>query len=359
MKFLTEYRNKEIALTFSRKIKRIAKNKWIIMEICGSQTHTILRDGIDLLLPKNVILVHGPGCPVCVTPLEMIDYACELSLRNDIILCSYGDMLRVPGTKGSLNDAKAKGGNVKIVYSSLDALEIARKTPDRKIVFFAIGFETTTPMNAKAIEIAKKKKINNFYVLASQVRVPPAIIAILNSPNCEIKGFLAPGHVCTIMGYEEYEPIAEKYRVPIVVTGFEPLDLLEGIYLLIKALEQRKYEVINQYKRSVRREGNIEAKKSIFKIFETGDMKWRGIGIIPDSGFVLKKEYQRFDARNLISEKISSEENELCIAAEILQGKKKPTDCSAYRKICTPENPLGAPMVSSEGACAAYYKYGK
>ncbi len=359
MKFLTEYRNKEIALAFSKKIKRIAKNKWVIMEICGSQTHTILRDGIDLLLPENVILVHGPGCPVCVTPLEIIDYAHELSLRKDVILCSYGDMLRVPGTKGSLNDAKAKGGDVKMVYSPLDALEIAKNNPDKKIVFFAIGFETTTPMNAKAIEIAEKEKIENFYVLTSQVRVPPAIEAILNSPGCEIKGFLAPGHVCTVMGYEEYEPITEKYNVPIVVTGFEPLDMLEGIYLLIKALEEKNYTVINQYKRSVRREGNKEAKKTILKIFETGDMRWRGIGVIPDSGFVLKQRYKKFDARNLLADKIKSEENKLCIAAEILQGKKKPTDCSAYRRICTPENPLGAPMVSSEGACAAYYKYGK
>ncbi len=359
MKFLSEYRNKEIAYALSQKIKQIAKNKWVIMEICGSQTHTILRDGIDSLLPENVILVHGPGCPVCVTPLEMIDYAYELSLRKDIILCSYGDMLRVPGTKGSLNDARIKGGNIKMVYSSLDALEIARKNSDKKIVFFAIGFETTTPMNAKAIEIAEKENINNFYVLASQVRVPPAITVILTSPGCEIKGFLAPGHVCTVMGYEEYEPIAEKHKVPIVVTGFESLDLLEGIYLLIKSLEGKNYKVINQYKRSVKREGNIFAKKTIFKVFETGDMKWRGIGIIHNSGFVLKERYKKFDARNLIFEKMKSEENKMCIAAEILQGKKKPTDCSAYRKICTPENPLGTPMVSTEGACAAYYKYGK
>ena len=359
MKFLSEYRNREIAKHLSLKIRDIAKNKWVIMEICGSQTHTILRDGIDSLLPENVILVHGPGCPVCVTPLEVIDYSYELSLREDVILCSYGDMLRVPGTRGSLHTARAKGGNVRMVYSSLDALDIARENPDKKIVFFAIGFETTTPMNAKAIEIAKEENINNFYVLISQVRVPPAIEAILNSPGCEINGFLAPGHVCTVMGYEEYEPIAKRYKVPIVVTGFEPLDLLEGIYLLIKALEEGKYEVINQYRRSVKREGNIEAKKIIFKVFEIGDMKWREKGTIPNSGFILKEEYKKFDARNLLHEKITSEENKMCIAAEILQGKKKPTDCSAYKKICTPENPLGAPMVSSEGACAAYYKYGK
>lgn len=359
MRFISEYKNRKIAEILLKKIKETAKNKWIIMEVCGSQTHTILEEGIDTLLPENIILVHGPGCPVCVTPIEIIDYAYNLSLREDIILCSYGDMLRVPGTNGSLQDAKAKGGNIKMVYSSLDAIDIAIKNPDKKIVFFAIGFETTTPMNAKAIEIAEKNNIKNFYVLTSQVRIPPAMEAILNSPNCEINGFLAPGHVCTVMGYEEYEPIAEKYKVPIVVTGFEPLDLLEGIYLLIKALEEKNYKVINQYKRSVKREGNINAKKMIFKIFEIGDMKWRGIGIIKNSGFFLKNEYKRFDALNLIKEESISKENEICIGAEILQGKKKPVDCPAYKKICNPENPLGALMVSSEGACAAYYKYGK
>lgn len=359
MKFISEYKNKEIAKILLERIKKSLRNKWVIMEICGSQTHTILENGIDTLLPENLILVHGPGCPVCVTPIEIIDIAYNLSLREDVILCSYGDMLRVPGTNGSLLDAKAKGANIKMVYSSIDALQIAISNPFKKVVFFAIGFETTTPMNAKAIEIAHKKNINNFYVLISQVRVPPAIEAILNSPYCEINGFLAPGHVCTVMGYEEYEPIAEKYKVPIVVTGFEPLDLLEGIYLLVKALEEKKYEVINQYKRSVKREGNLKAKEEIFNIFEIGDAKWRGIGIIPKSGFVLRKEYKRFDAMNLVNEKTFSRENEICIGAEILQGKKKPFDCPAYKKICTPENPLGALMVSSEGACAAYYKYGK
>jgi hydrogenase expression/formation protein HypD len=359
MKFISEYKNREIAKILLEKIEKTLKNKWIIMEICGSQTHTILENGIDTLLPENLILVHGPGCPVCVTPIEIIDIAYNLSLREDVILCSYGDMLRVPGTYGSLLDAKAKGANIKMVYSSIDAIKIAISNPFKKVVFFAIGFETTTPMNAKAIEIAYEKNINNFYVLISQVRVPPAIEAILNSPYCEINGFLAPGHVCTVMGYKEYEPIAEKYKVPIVVTGFEPIDLLEGIYLLVKALEEKRYEVINQYKRSVKREGNLKAKEQIFKIFEIGDMKWRGIGVIPKSGFVLKKEYKKFDAINLINEKYFSKENEICIGAEILQGKKKPFDCPAYKKICTPENPLGALMVSNEGACAAYYKYGK
>jgi len=331
------------------------------MEICGGQTHTIIKYGIDEMLPDKINIVHGPGCPVCVTPLEIIDKAIEIASTPGVIFCSFGDMLRVPGSKKDLFTVKSEGGDVRIVYSPLDAVKIAMKNPDKKVVFFAIGFETTAPANAMAVWRAKELGLKNFFALVSHVRVPPAIITILESPWNMINGFIAAGHVCTVMGYEEYEPIAEKYKVPIVVTGFEPVDILQGIFMLIKQLEEGRHEVENQYKRSVRREGNIPAKQLIFKVFEIADMKWRGIGLIPNSGFKLKEEFSEFDAEKVFSEisTIKTEESSLCISGYVLQGVKKPSDCPAFGTLCTPLNPLGAPMVSSEGACAAYYNYGR
>ncbi|MEO0271281.1 MAG: hydrogenase formation protein HypD [candidate division WOR-3 bacterium] len=361
MKYLSEFREASKTKLFIEKTKSIAREKWTIMEVCGSQTHSILSSGIDELLPPNITLVHGPGCPVCVTPKEIIDTAILLSKKKDTILFTYGDMLRVPGSKESLFKAKGDGAKIKMVYSPFEVIEFAKNNQEKKCVFLGIGFETTTPSHASVILKARELNLKNFFVLLSQFRVPPALEAILKDPFNKIQGFLAPGHVCTVMGIEEYIPISEKYKVPIVVTGFESVDLAEGIFMLIQMLERSENAVKIQYKRSCKPEGNLKAKEIMKKVFKIGPQKWRGIGLIPDSGWILREEFREFDALNLLKEKIEEieETKEGCIAALILQGKKKPFECSLFGKDCTPLNPLGAPMVSSEGACAAYYKYKK
>ncbi len=360
MRFIDEYRDAESAKKYSDAIKKITTHWWTIMEICGGQTHAIVKFGIDVLLPDKITLVHGPGCPVCVTPVELINKAIEIASRPNVIFCSFGDMLRVPGTEKDLLSVKASGGNVKIVYSPLDAVKIASKNPDKEVVFFAVGFETTAPANAMAVYQAKKQGIKNFSILVSHVLVPPAMEAILSSPDCRVQGFLAAGHVCTVMGYKEYHPLAKKYKVPIVVTGFEPLDILQGIYMCIKQLEEGRYEVENQYSRTVQEKGNEPAQSLIKQVFKIVPRKWRGVGEIPQSGLGLNDEFVEYDAERKFSvEDITAEESPECIAGLVLQGLKKPHDCSAFGTICTPEKPLGAPMVSSEGACAAYYRYRK
>ena len=360
MKFVDEFRDGKAARKLSAEIKSVVTKPWQIMEICGGQTHSILKYSIEELLPEEINLIHGPGCPVCVTPLELIDKAVAIAQREDVIFTSFGDMLRVPGSKHDLLSIKAKGGNVKMVYSPLDALKIAQNNPDKKVVFFAVGFETTAPANAMSVIEAKRRGIKNYSILCSHVLVPPAIEALLSSKNNNIQGFLAAGHVCAVMGYNEYFPIAEKYNVPIVVTGFEPIDILQGILLTVKQLEDGKSEVQNQYSRVVTKEGNLSAQKLLEEVFERTDRKWRGIGNIPSSGFKLKDEYSDYDAEKIFKvENIETKESSLCIAGEVLQGIKKPVECSAFGKECTPERPLGAPMVSTEGACAAYFHYGK
>ncbi len=360
MKYLDEYRDPAAAQQLKAAIRKVATRPWTIMEVCGGQTHTIVKYGIDELLPAGIELVHGPGCPVCVTPLELIDKATEIASRPGVIFCSFGDMLRVPGSRKDLFAVKAAGGDVRIVYSPLDCLKIAEQNPERTVVFFAVGFETTAPANAMAVWQAARRGFKNFAVLVSHVLVPPAIRAILSAPNNRVQGFLAAGHVCTVMGYEEYPPIAEEFHVPIVVTGFEPLDLLEGIYRCVSLLEQRRFEVDNQYSRAVRREGSLPAQKLIRDVFEVTDRKWRGIGTIPQSGFRLRAAYSEFDAElRFAVERIEVEESKSCISGLILQGLKKPHQCPAFAKTCTPLTPLGATMVSSEGACAAYYNYGR
>ena len=360
MKYVDEYRDIELVRNLSRKIHEVTRGNWTIMEICGGQTHAIMKYSIGEFLPEKIQLVHGPGCPVCVTPLEIIDKAIRIAQREDVIFCSYGDMLRVPGSEKDLLNVKAEGGDVRILYSPLDALKIAVDNPGKQVVFFAIGFETTAPANAMAVKEAKRKGITNFSILSSHVLVPPAMEAILSSPKNKIQGFLAAGHVCTVMGYEEYLPIASKYMVPIVVTGFEPVDILQGIYRVILQLEKGSAEVENAYGRVVTREGNLQAKKLLTEVFEHADMKWRGIGNIPDSGFRLSPEYETYNAEDIFDVgHIVQQESELCIAGEVLQGLKKPADCPAFGAACKPEHPLGAPMVSSEGACAAYYRFKK
>lgn len=360
MKFIDEYRDADAAKKYSDAIWKITTKPWTIMEICGGQTHSIVKYGIDELLPGKITLVHGPGCPVCVTPVELINKALEIAAKPDVIFCSFGDMLRVPGTEKDLLSVKASGGNVKTVYSPLDALNIARNNPDIEVVFFAVGFETTAPANAMAVHQAKKQGVKNFSILVSHVLVPPAMEAILSSLECRVQGFLAAGHVCTVMGYNEYNPIAKKYKVPIVVTGFEPLDILQGIYMCIKQLEESRYEVENQYSRTVQEKGNLPAQDLIKQVFKVVHRKWRGVGEIPQSGLGLNDEYIEYDAERKFSvENITAEESPECIAGLVLQGLKKPHDCSAFGTKCTPEKPLGAPMVSSEGACAAYYRYRK
>lgn len=360
MKYLSEFRDYKSAKILAKKISDVTKHNWKIMEICGGQTHSILKYSIDELLPEKITLIHGPGCPVCVTPLEMIDKAIKIASRNDVIFTSFGDMLRVPGSELDLLSVKANGGDVRMVYSPLDAVKIAQANPDKKIVFFAVGFETTAPANAMAVLTAKNLGLKNFSILCSHVLVPPAIEALMSGFNSNINGFLAAGHVCTVMGYEEYIPISEKYKIPIVVTGFEPIDILQGIYRCVNLLEEGKPIVDNQYSRAVRREGNPEAKRIIKEVFEVTNRKWRGIGLIPNSGYKLREEFSEFDAEKIFElEDISVEESEICIAGEVLQGLKTPLECPAFGKECTPENPLGAPMVSSEGACAAYFHYKK
>jgi len=360
MRYVDEYRNEADAQRFVRAIETRITRPWTIMELCGGQTHTLIKFGIDRMLPEKVTLVHGPGCPVCVTPVEMIDRAVAIARKPGVILTSFGDMLRVRGSREDLLAAKAGGADVRIVYSPLDAVVLARQNPDRQVVFFAVGFETTAPANAMAVWQANQEKLSNFSILCSHVRVPPAMEAILGSPGNVVQGFLAAGHVCTVMGYEEYEPIATKYRVPIVVTGFEPLDLLQGIFMVVDALEDGRQGVENQYSRSVRREGNERAMAIIDEVFEVCDRQWRGIGGIPMSGHTLRAGFADFDAaRRFEVEGLEASESPLCIAGEILQGRKKPHECPAFGHDCTPDHPLGAPMVSSEGACAAYHQYGR
>ncbi len=360
MKFVDEYRDPAAAAQIAQAIRRLVTRPWTIMEVCGGQTYTIVKSGLQDLLPPQVILVHGPGCPVCVTSLELIDSAVAIASRPEVIFSSFGDMLRVPGSSGSLFEAKARGADVRIVYSPLDALKLARANPERQVVFFAVGFETTAPANAMAVWQAARESIENFSILVAQVLVPPAIEAILSSPNCRVQAFLAAGHVCTVMGYEQYEPLARRFRVPIVVTGFEPLDLLEGVHMALAQLESGRAEVENQYSRAVRREGNRPAQERIAEIFEVGPRTWRGIGDIPSSGLRLREPYCRFDALARFPAALGhAEESSECIAGLVLQGLKKPQECPAFSVRCTPERPLGAPMVSSEGACAAYYLYGR
>jgi hydrogenase expression/formation protein HypD len=360
VKFIDEYRDQGPAAQMARAIHRSVTRPWTIMEVCGGQTHTIVKSGLQELLPPEITLVHGPGCPVCVTPLELIDSAVAIAGRPEVIFCSFGDMLRVPGSSKSLFEAKAGGADVRIVYSPLDALKLARANPGRQVVFFAVGFETTAPANAQSIWQAEREGIANFSILVAHVLVPPAMEAILGSPNCRVQAFLAAGHVCAVMGYEQYEPIARRYRVPIVVTGFEPLDLFEGIHMAVLQLESGRAEVENQYSRAVRREGNRPAQQRIAEVFEVSPRAWRGIGDIPSSGLRLREPYRRFDALSRFPVAQGHvEESSECIAGLVLQGLKKPHECPAFAVRCTPEHPLGAPMVSSEGACAAYYLYGR
>lgn len=365
MKFIDEYRDAKSAKKYSRVIAHTLTQPWILMEVCGGQTHSIVKFGVDEFLPQDLTLVHGPGCPVCVTPVELIEKAIQIASRPEVVFCSFGDMLRVPANVAEsisaprdLLSVKAKGGDVRIVYSPLDALRIAKANPKKEVVFFAVGFETTAPANAMAVFQAHQQGVKNFSILVSHVLVPPAMEAILSSPHNRVQGFLAAGHVCTVMGYTEYEPIAKKYHVPIVVTGFEPLDLLQGIYLCIKQLEEGRAEVENQYSRSVRREGNVPAQEIIREVFRAVPRKWRGLGEIAQSGLGLQDKYTSFDAEtrfNVVHH--TAEESPDCIAGLVLQGVKRPHECSAFGTRCIPERPLGAPMVSSEGACAAYFRY--
>jgi hydrogenase expression/formation protein HypD len=358
MKFIDEYRDPKLARALVGEIAGTVTRPWVLMEICGGQTHTLMRYGIDELLPPQLELVHGPGCPVCVTPLEIIDQAVAIAAMPGVTLVSYGDMLRVPGSTSDLFRVKADGGDVRVAYSPMDAVAIARQNPDRQVVFFAVGFETTAPANAMAVWQAKREGLANFSILVSHVLVPPAVRLLLGFPDNRVQGFIAPGHVCAVMGYTEYEELARDFRVPFVVGGFEPLDLLEAILMLVRQLEQGRAEVENQYVRSVTREGNTAARNRMFEVFEIGDRKWRGIGPIPSSGYRLRSEYAAFDAeRRFHVQTTRVEEPSECIAARVLQGLAKPVDCPAFGTRCTPQTPLGAPMVSSEGACAAYYRF--
>ncbi len=358
MKHIDEYRDRKLVQNLVTQIRKQLTRPWTLMEICGGQTHSIMKYGLLDLLPEEITMVHGPGCPVCVTPVELIDKAIALSMREETILASFGDMLRVPGSGNDLLGARATGGDVRMVYSPLDAVHLAVKNPGKKVVFFAVGFEATAPAVALALSQAESKELSNFSVLVAHVLVPPAMRALLSNPKIRIDGFLAAGHVCTVMGYEEYIPISEKYQVPIVITGFEPVDILLGIQTTVQMLEKGVGGVENAYPRSVKKEGNVKAQALLNQVFKPGDRTWRGIGNIPKSGYHLRERYRRFDAGTLPGiEWIHASESTHCIAGEILTGIKKPHECSAFGKLCTPEKPLGAPMVSSEGACAAYYKY--
>ena len=358
MKYLDEYRDPAIARALVEKVRARVTRPWVLMEICGGQTHTLMRYGIDELVAPGVDLVHGPGCPVCVTALETVDKALAIAARPEVTFASYGDMLRVPGSHSDLFRVKAAGGDVRIVYSPMDALKLARAMPDRKVVFFAVGFETTAPANAMAVWQAHREGLTNFSVLVSHVLVPPAIRLLLQSPSNRVQGFIAPGHVCTVVGCREYEELAREFRVPIVVGGFEPLDLLEAILMLVSQLEDGRAEAENQYGRSVAREGNVAARRTMEQVFEVADRKWRGIGEIAQSGYRLRPEFEAHDAEKIFNVAgVSAEEPPECISALVLQGLKKPTDCTAFGERCTPDTPMGAPMVSGEGACAAYYAY--
>ena len=360
MKYLDEYRDGELAANIVKEMRRIQTRPWVLMEVCGGQTHSIVKNGIDHLLPEGVELVHGPGCPVCVTPLEMIDKAHAIARCRDVIFCSFGDMLRVPGSDGDLFTIKSLGGDVRIVYSPLDCLKIAKANPARRVVFFAIGFETTAPANAMLAWRARAEKVENLSLLVSHVLVPPALSAILSSTENRVQAFLGPGHVCAVMGYSEYEPISARYSVPIVISGFEPLDILEGTLMAIRQLEEDRASVENQYSRVLDRTGNLPAQKVVSQVFEIGDRKWRGIGTIPMSGYHLRDEFARHDAEKLFEvNEIATLEPEICISGQILRGIRKPHDCPAFGTLCSPQHPLGATMVSAEGACAAYYAYGR
>ena len=358
MKYIDEFNDPELAKRLLEDIHQTVTQPWALMEVCGGQTHSIIRHGIDQLIPDKIEMIHGPGCPVCVTPLELIDKALEIASRPDVIFCSFGDMLRVPGSGRDLFQVKSAGGDVRVVYSPLDALKLARENPDKQVVFFGIGFETTAPPNAMTVYQAKRLGVANFSMLVSHVRVPPAIEAIMTSPSCRVQGFLAAGHVCSVMGTEEYPPLAEKFQIPIVVTGFEPLDILEGIRRTVGQLERGEHEVENAYGRVVLPEGNPAARALVEDVFQVTDRGWRGIGVIPDSGWRLAEKYREFDAEYRFDvTDIDTEESSVCRSGEVLQGLIKPHEWSAFGKECTPRNPLGATMVSSEGACAAYYLY--
>lgn len=360
MKFVDEFRQRDDAERVSRAIHAVTTRPWTIMEVCGGQTHTIVKNGIEDLLPAPIELVHGPGCPVCVTPSELIDAAVALAMTPGVIMCSFGDMLRVPGSGISLLDAKAAGAGVRIVYSPLDAVAIARANPASQVVFFAVGFETTAPANAMAVYQAAREHLGNFSVLVAHVLVPPAMRAILDSPACRVRAFLAPGHVCTVVGYDDYFQFCDRYRVPIVVTGFEPLDVLEGIYLAVRQLERGEAKLENQYARAVNRRGNEEAQRIVAEVFEVTDRQWRGIGEIAGSGLALREPYRHFDAFSRLEARPASvPEATECISGLVLQGLRKPYQCPAFGTRCTPETPIGAPMVSSEGACAAYYAFAR
>ncbi|WP_446222544.1 hydrogenase formation protein HypD [Nocardia sp. IBHARD005] len=358
MKYLDEFSNPELAKNLLDQIRATTSQRWAIMEVCGGQTHSIIRHGIDQLLPDEIEMIHGPGCPVCVTPLEVIDKALEIAAQPGVIFCSFGDMLRVPGSERDLFRVKSEGGDVRVVYSPLDALTIARQNPDRQVVFFGIGFETTAPANAMTVYQAKRLGIENFSLLVSHVLVPPAIAAIMESPKCRVQGFLAAGHVCSVMGTAEYPPLADKYAVPMVVTGFEPLDILAGIQRTVTQLENGRHELENAYPRAVRAGGNPAAKAMLADVFDVTDRAWRGIGVIPDSGWRLSERYRAYDAEDRFAvTDLHTAESSICRSGEVLQGLIKPHECAAFGKQCTPRNPLGATMVSSEGACAAYYLY--
>ena len=358
MKFLTEYRDPELVSAYLEQIHLITTKPWTLMEICGGQTHSLVKNGILEMLPAHITMVHGPGCPVCVTSVSVIDEAIYLAMQPNIILCSFGDMLRVPGSEKSLLEAKAEGADVRILYSPLEAVQLAKQNPEKEVVFFAVGFETTAPANALSVVHADQMGITNYSILASHVLVPPAMEAILSDEENKIDGFLAAGHVCTIMGIDEYYPIAEKYKCPMVVTGFEPVDLLQGILMAVQQLESGEHKVENQYARSVQREGNKMAQDTIHKVFEVSDRVWRGIGKIPQSGYEVNNRYKAFNSRIKFNIDIPlAEENKECISGEIMKGLKKPKQCPNFGTKCKPEHPLGAPMVSSEGACAAYYHY--
>ena len=360
MKFVDEYRDGNAARKLADAIAQAVTRPWTIMEVCGGQTHTIVKYGLDRLLPAEVELVHGPGCPVCVTSLEMIDRAHAIASRPNVTFCSFGDMLRVPGSHGDLLQLKSQGADVRVVYSPLDAVNLAAANPAREVVFFAIGFETTAPPNAMAVWLAHKRKLSNFSVLVSHVLVPPAMAAILDSPGNRVQGFLGPGHVCAVVGCGEYKTIAERYRVPVVVTGFEPLDLLDGVLRTVRQLEAGRAEVENRYTRAVRPGGNARSRQLIDDVFEVCDRNWRGIGAIPLSGYRLRAAYRTHDAEARFAVSgITTQESAVCVSGQILRGLKKPCDCPAFGKECTPQNPLGATMVSSEGACAAYFAYGR
>ncbi len=361
MKYIEEYRDAELTSKLLKELASVLTRDWTLMEVCGGQTHSIIKSGLDQLLPEEINLVHGPGCPVCVTPLELIDKAIALASRKDVIFTSYGDMLRVPGSASDLLSVKAAGGDVRILYSPLDTLKIAHDNPDKTVIFFGIGFETTTPPNAMAIIQAQRQGINNFAMLVSHVIVPAAIIALMESPDVKVDGFLAAGHVCTVMGFWEYELLAEKYKIPIVVTGFEPVDVVHGILKCVNQLEKGQHKVENAYSRSVVREGNPSAQAIIERVFELCDRPWRGLGVIPQSGYRLRPEFAEYDAELRFPEiqSIETKESDLCISGLVLQGRKKPNECSAFGNKCTPQTPLGATMVSTEGACAAYYRYGR